>query len=199
MARCAAKYVIPVRRLTTSQLRGGEYGFAGHGDITEAFGEGTHTDPGPGFPWDVLLARVGQRLLGEDRMHVLIKLADDVRVYRTDGIIRFHIPGGGLPATRALGGLVDDGAIRTVESLDAYGVDVTDMSAALSSLGAKVDAYMAASSAAFASVETALRNQVQVVGVQEAAAEIADRLAAGMFPLQLTAVPPELPGGDDQS
>lgn len=58
MARDCAKYQLPVRRLTLAQMRNGEKGLCGHVDVTDAYGLGDHRDPGPEFPWDVLLARV---------------------------------------------------------------------------------------------------------------------------------------------
>lgn len=46
------EYGIPLVHLTPAQIRAGKLGFAGHIDITNAFpGSGSHTDPGPGFPW----------------------------------------------------------------------------------------------------------------------------------------------------
>jgi N-acetyl-anhydromuramyl-L-alanine amidase AmpD len=55
----------PLSRLSSSELRaawnGGKVrGFAGHVDITKAFPEdrGTHTDPGPNFPWTWLFKRI---------------------------------------------------------------------------------------------------------------------------------------------
>jgi hypothetical protein len=62
IARDCRKYGLPVRRLTTQQMRNGEKGICGHVDVTNAYGLGDHTDPGPQFPWDVLLARVAQFL-----------------------------------------------------------------------------------------------------------------------------------------
>ena len=62
MARDCAKYGLPVRKLTPSQLVSGERGLCGHGDVTLAYGRGDHTDPGPYFPWDVLLTRINRFL-----------------------------------------------------------------------------------------------------------------------------------------
>jgi len=62
IARDCRKYNLPVRRLTVAQMRAGEKGICGHVDVTDAYGLGDHRDPGPEFPWDVLLARV-QRFL----------------------------------------------------------------------------------------------------------------------------------------
>jgi len=62
-AHLAAVYQIPVRRLTPAQIRAGERGFCGHGDVTAAYPERGHghTDPGPNFPWDGFLASVYRR------------------------------------------------------------------------------------------------------------------------------------------
>lgn len=57
-----AKYPgrFPLRRLVPNELRAGGRGFAGHVDCTYAWPEdkGTHTDPGPRFPWSDLFARI---------------------------------------------------------------------------------------------------------------------------------------------
>lgn len=67
MARDAAKYSIPIRRLSVAETRAAWYSFpagplgiVGHVDITKAYPEdgGNHTDPGPGFPWEVLLSDI---------------------------------------------------------------------------------------------------------------------------------------------
>lgn len=58
-AELAAKYGIPIRRLTPAQIRHAvktgnpaDGGICGHADITKAFpGETTHSDPGKFFPW----------------------------------------------------------------------------------------------------------------------------------------------------
>ena len=72
---------LPVRRLSVAQTRAAYYaapgfrpfGIVGHVDCTEAYPEdsGTHTDPGPEFPWDVFLAMVAEELAvltGDDDM-----------------------------------------------------------------------------------------------------------------------------------
>lgn len=57
-ARVAKKHGIPVRLLTSAQVRAGMKGFCGHLNISEAFGESDHTDPGKNFPWDEFLGLV---------------------------------------------------------------------------------------------------------------------------------------------
>jgi hypothetical protein len=46
------------RRLTVTELRNGGWGVIAHDDWTKAFQDGTHWDPGPGFPWDYVMATV---------------------------------------------------------------------------------------------------------------------------------------------
>jgi N-acetyl-anhydromuramyl-L-alanine amidase AmpD len=56
------KSYFPLVNLTPAQLRAGQHGFAEHKDATLAWPEdgGTHTDPGPNFPWSKLFARITQ-------------------------------------------------------------------------------------------------------------------------------------------
>lgn len=59
MMKLAAKWValqcyehgIPPRKLTVAQVRAGEQGVCGHYDVSQAFGQSSHWDPGPYFPW----------------------------------------------------------------------------------------------------------------------------------------------------
>lgn len=68
MARDMRKHDIPLRRLTVSETRAGVPGINSHGDVTKAWPEdgGTHTDPGPNFPWDALFQYVKAELEGDD-------------------------------------------------------------------------------------------------------------------------------------
>jgi N-acetyl-anhydromuramyl-L-alanine amidase AmpD len=63
-ARDAKKWDIPVKRLTPTQVAAGAKGFCGHDDISKAFRESTHTDPGPTFPWTAFLDMVRDELEG---------------------------------------------------------------------------------------------------------------------------------------
>lgn len=57
-AQWAKRYNIPVVKLTPADLRAGKRGFCAHYDISLAWGESDHTDPGAGFPWDYYLQLV---------------------------------------------------------------------------------------------------------------------------------------------
>lgn len=57
-ARDSTKWKIPVRKLTIAQVRAYESGFCEHNDISKAFGESDHSDPGRNYPWDETLRLV---------------------------------------------------------------------------------------------------------------------------------------------
>ncbi len=57
-ARVAAKWSIPVRHLTVAQIRDFEPGFVEHNDLSRAFGESDHTDPGKNYPWSETLTNI---------------------------------------------------------------------------------------------------------------------------------------------
>jgi hypothetical protein len=46
---------IPLVKLTPAQYRAGGRGVIGHHDHTVGYADGTHWDPGPNFPWDIVL------------------------------------------------------------------------------------------------------------------------------------------------
>ena len=56
VAHTAREYGIPLVRLTVDQLRSGVKGLAGHNECAKAFGGSDHWDPGPNFPYDVVIA-----------------------------------------------------------------------------------------------------------------------------------------------
>jgi N-acetyl-anhydromuramyl-L-alanine amidase AmpD len=49
---------IPVRWLTPDDLRSGRRGITGHADVSAAYRQSDHWDPGPGFPVESCLDRV---------------------------------------------------------------------------------------------------------------------------------------------
>lgn len=79
MARDCRRYGIPVRKLSAAQVAAGEWGICGHADVTYAFPQdgGSHTDPGPHFPWDVLISRVAAFLNPPKEEEFDMPLMDD--------------------------------------------------------------------------------------------------------------------------
>lgn len=64
VARDCRKWNIPVRKLSSGQVAAGTKGICGHAEITIAFPQdnGTHTDPGPTFPWGSFISMVQDEL-----------------------------------------------------------------------------------------------------------------------------------------
>ena len=52
------RHGIPMRKLSPSQVGADQSGVIGHVDWTRGKGDGTHTDPGDQFPWDVFMRYV---------------------------------------------------------------------------------------------------------------------------------------------
>jgi N-acetyl-anhydromuramyl-L-alanine amidase AmpD len=74
--RCRARGIPPVK-LTPAEVKAGKSGVIGHTDWTTGMNDGTHWDPGPGFPWDVVMARVKQIIDGDEEFSVAA--ADEIK------------------------------------------------------------------------------------------------------------------------
>lgn len=61
-ARDCKKWGIPVIKLTPAAVKAGQRGICGHADISEAFKQSTHTDPGKNFPWDRFIGMIKAEL-----------------------------------------------------------------------------------------------------------------------------------------
>lgn len=57
-ARQALRWGVPIVKLSVNDLLDDRPGFAGHVDVSRAFRQSDHTDPGPNFPWDIFMLRV---------------------------------------------------------------------------------------------------------------------------------------------
>lgn len=55
LAHNSVVYGIPLVKLSAADVRAGKRGVCGHGEVSVAWGEVDHTDPGPAFPFDVVL------------------------------------------------------------------------------------------------------------------------------------------------
>jgi hypothetical protein len=52
------RYGLPLVKLTPADLLAGKKGICGHVDVSQAWHQTNHTDPGPNFPWDRFMAEV---------------------------------------------------------------------------------------------------------------------------------------------
>lgn len=115
-ARDARKWDIPVRHLTVSQVAGGAKGFCGHHDISRAFGQSDHTDPGPSFPWSRFLDMVRAELAPpkpqpvEDNMEIsdedankIARAVLNMRLGRSTETVGMDLQDDDAPAIASLG------------------------------------------------------------------------------------------------
>jgi N-acetyl-anhydromuramyl-L-alanine amidase AmpD len=58
VAQLCLAYQVPITRLSVSELQAGKRGICGHVDVSQAWKQSTHWDPGPGFPWDQFMTYV---------------------------------------------------------------------------------------------------------------------------------------------
>lgn len=58
VAKWCIRYTIPATHLTPTQVGADWWGICGHWDWTLGKRDGTHTDPGPNFPWDYFISLV---------------------------------------------------------------------------------------------------------------------------------------------
>ena len=66
VAGWCVRYKIPASRLAAVDIRNDQRGVCGHRDVSLAYGQSDHYDPGPHFPWDLFLRRVRSFLPVED-------------------------------------------------------------------------------------------------------------------------------------
>ena len=68
VAELLVKYDLPLEFLSPADLRAGRRGITTHNNVSKAWGQTSHTDPGEGFPDDWYIDRVREALTQEDDM-----------------------------------------------------------------------------------------------------------------------------------
>lgn len=105
-----ARFGIPVTKLSVADLLAGRRGICGHVDVSQAWHQSDHSDPGPGFPWSEFLAAVStgaspQTTHPEDAMTAMEIFFFDDRWLPDPAGLNFR---GALPAeARATSQLID--------------------------------------------------------------------------------------------
>lgn len=106
--RGVASYVVdkaaadgfPLVRLSPAELLAGDRGYCDHNDVSDAWGQTSHYDLGPNFPWDILAAEIAALTAPppppipnpEDNVHVIVAIKNhngqplDNRRFAWDGI-----------------------------------------------------------------------------------------------------------------
>jgi N-acetylmuramoyl-L-alanine amidase len=62
------RYDIPPVQINPGQMQAGVKGIVDHNTVRLAFGQTTHTDCGPNFPWDVVMPRIAELVKGGEDM-----------------------------------------------------------------------------------------------------------------------------------
>jgi N-acetyl-anhydromuramyl-L-alanine amidase AmpD len=58
VAQLCLAYDVPIRKIGPADLRDGRKGICGHDDVSDAWGQSSHWDPGPAFPWPQFMEMV---------------------------------------------------------------------------------------------------------------------------------------------
>lgn len=136
----------PLVNLTPEQLRAKQHGFAEHLDATLAWPEdgGTHSDPGPNYPWAKLFARIRQIEWEEqviDMGYTLDQIANAVVEKLMDRLVNIEVRSGQPANMQPIEGLfryessehhkaIDNAAAATDAAL-AAGAGVAELGAQL--------------------------------------------------------------------
>lgn len=57
-AQLCLAYDVPIHRIDVADLKAGRHGICGHADVSDAWHQSDHWDPGPAFPWPEFMHRV---------------------------------------------------------------------------------------------------------------------------------------------
>jgi len=76
VAQLCLAYDVPIRRLDVADLKAGRHGICGHADVSDAWHQSSHWDPGPAFPWEMFMQQVRQAA----RKFEVIKIPDPTPV-----------------------------------------------------------------------------------------------------------------------
>jgi hypothetical protein len=112
-SRCQARG-IPIVKLSAADVRAGKAGVIGHVDYTNGTGDGTHWDPGPGFPWDIVIERAAQGdndMTPEEFLNTEVKWWDGKKVTVNSLLAEVYIASRGLSGKPAFDGQTPPGAV----------------------------------------------------------------------------------------
>ncbi len=112
---------LPIAYVGTDGVRNNQPGVIGHVDWTRGAGEGSHTDPGPNFPWDELIARAQRLTTATPGVDVT---PDECRqairdVLNEQAPSRVPLPPSGVPVQLGLGDCIRNADAATYIALHA--------------------------------------------------------------------------------
>lgn len=112
------KYDIPVTKLSASDLKAGREGICGHVDVSNAWHQSDHDDPGPDFPWPEFMAAVksgatdngGYDVISDQDIQRIAAAVHSQKIGRTG--VSFGVLGEKLLKGQIQTGLVESGMQR---------------------------------------------------------------------------------------
>lgn len=143
------RYNIPPVKLTAAEVRAGKRGICGHGEISGAFHESDHTDPGPGFPWDVFIQKVKTIMAGDTKPKPEVK-EFSMQAEKEIGQILNQLvgPGRDKKGDTVYGGWDEASIIKNAKTRKGGGVTLVELAALnreeLGALHTRVDEQTAA-------------------------------------------------------
>lgn len=115
----AARYGIPLVKLSSADLLAGKRGICGHIDVTNAWHQTTHTDPGPDFPWAHFMALVqgDDDVTPEDRAAIVADVVAALKANIPAWVWLTKTTIGGDPDGKAIISVLGRDVVRQVPSL----------------------------------------------------------------------------------
>jgi hypothetical protein len=85
---------IPLVKLSPADVRARKPGVLGHGDYSTGTGDGTHWDPGPNYPWDVVLSKARAYANGDNPQEDDMTPAQAAQLQRIEDVLMRKRGGG---------------------------------------------------------------------------------------------------------
>lgn len=114
VAGLCKKYDLPIRKLDPADLLAGRKGICGHADVSQAWHQTDHVDPGPDYPWEQFLSLVRYyatpattppSTTAKDELMFIVSLKSSPAQYVSNGLTRRWIPGPSYKADLITAGL----------------------------------------------------------------------------------------------
>jgi hypothetical protein len=103
VAQKCIQYGVPIVKLSVPDLVVGKHGICGHVDVSNAFHQSTHTDPGPYFPWPLFMTWVHEEAALIGGAGGPIPIPPEVFDMQLDDVVIAAVPAkGATPAVPAV-------------------------------------------------------------------------------------------------
>ena len=104
---------IPIVKLSAGDLLNGKHGITGHAEVSAAWHQTDHTDPGTGFPWNWYLSQVQSHYDGTGDIPVTDAEIDEVATKAMQKVWSYVVPGQTASTAVLLKHAYDQSALNT--------------------------------------------------------------------------------------